>query len=63
MLGRNSPLHIRQRRREALKEADLVILAGMLTVRSLLVVLGKWGSLKNVAHQQIFPNIMPSISN
>ncbi|XP_031565724.1 acetolactate synthase-like protein, partial [Actinia tenebrosa] len=28
MLGRNSPLHIRQRRRDALKEADLVILAG-----------------------------------
>lgn len=28
MLGRNSPLHIRQRRREALKEADVVILAG-----------------------------------
>uniref|UniRef100_A0A8C6YET1 2-hydroxyacyl-CoA lyase 2 n=1 Tax=Naja naja TaxID=35670 RepID=A0A8C6YET1_NAJNA len=28
MLGKNSPLHIRQNRREALKEADLVILAG-----------------------------------
>ncbi|NP_001120212.1 acetolactate synthase-like protein [Xenopus tropicalis] len=28
MLGRDSPLHIRQNRREALKEADLVILAG-----------------------------------
>ncbi|XP_061438830.1 2-hydroxyacyl-CoA lyase 2 isoform X2 [Rhineura floridana] len=28
MLGRNSPLHIRQNRREALKEADVVILAG-----------------------------------
>jgi hypothetical protein len=28
MLGRNSPLHIRQQRRDALKEADLVILAG-----------------------------------
>ncbi|XP_071853621.1 2-hydroxyacyl-CoA lyase 2-like [Apostichopus japonicus] len=28
MLGRNSPLHIRQRRRDALKEADVVILAG-----------------------------------
>lgn len=29
LLGRNSNLHIRQRRRDALKEADLVILAGM----------------------------------
>ncbi|XP_064635830.1 2-hydroxyacyl-CoA lyase 2-like [Lineus longissimus] len=28
MLGRNSPIHIRQQRRDALKEADLVILAG-----------------------------------
>jgi len=28
LLGRNSSLHIRQRRRDALKEADLVILAG-----------------------------------
>ncbi|XP_065072167.1 2-hydroxyacyl-CoA lyase 2-like isoform X1 [Rhopilema esculentum] len=28
LLGRNSPLHIRQRRRDALKEADAVILAG-----------------------------------
>ena len=28
MLGRNSYLHIRQKRRDALKEADLVILAG-----------------------------------
>ena len=28
LLGRNSPLHIRQRRRDALKEADVVILAG-----------------------------------
>ncbi|KAK9407766.1 acetolactate synthase-like [Crotalus adamanteus] len=28
MLGKNSPLHIRQNRRETLKEADLVILAG-----------------------------------
>lgn len=31
LLGRNSNLHIRQRRRDALKEADLVILAGMVT--------------------------------
>ena len=29
LLGRNSPIHIRQRRRDALKEADVVILAGM----------------------------------
>eukprot|EP00794_Sanderia_malayensis_P016669 gene16669-18361_t len=28
LLGKNSPLHIRQKRREALKDADLVILAG-----------------------------------
>ncbi|XP_077106308.1 2-hydroxyacyl-CoA lyase 2 isoform X2 [Ranitomeya variabilis] len=28
MLGRDSPIHIRQNRRDALKEADLVILAG-----------------------------------
>ncbi|KAJ6657668.1 hypothetical protein lerEdw1_002169 [Lerista edwardsae] len=28
MLGKSSPLHIRQNRREALKEADVVILAG-----------------------------------
>ena len=28
LLGRNSNFHIRQRRRDALKEADLVILAG-----------------------------------
>lgn len=28
MLGRNSPLHIRQKRRDALKEADVVILGG-----------------------------------
>uniref|UniRef100_A0A8C0Y4G2 2-hydroxyacyl-CoA lyase 2 n=1 Tax=Cyprinus carpio carpio TaxID=630221 RepID=A0A8C0Y4G2_CYPCA len=28
MLGKNSPLHIRQNRRDALKEADLVLLAG-----------------------------------
>lgn len=28
MLGRDSPLHIHQNRREALKEADVVILAG-----------------------------------
>ena len=28
LLGRNSPIHIRQQRRDALKEADLVILAG-----------------------------------
>ncbi|XP_065184827.1 2-hydroxyacyl-CoA lyase 2-like [Sycon ciliatum] len=28
LLGRNSPIHIRQRRRDALKEADVVILAG-----------------------------------
>ena len=31
LLGRNSNLHIRQRRRDALKEADLVILAGMVS--------------------------------
>ncbi|XP_077986669.1 2-hydroxyacyl-CoA lyase 2-like [Glandiceps talaboti] len=29
MLGRDSPIHIRQRRRDALKEADVVILLGM----------------------------------
>ncbi|XP_074060383.1 2-hydroxyacyl-CoA lyase 2 [Macrotis lagotis] len=29
LLGRNSPLHIRQNRRDALKEADVVILAGV----------------------------------
>ncbi|XP_043532820.1 2-hydroxyacyl-CoA lyase 2 [Chiloscyllium plagiosum] len=29
MLGRDSPIHIRQNRRDALKEADLVILAGI----------------------------------
>ena len=28
LLGKNSKLHIRQRRRDALKEADVVILAG-----------------------------------
>lgn len=28
MLGKNSPLHIRQNRRDALKDADLVLLAG-----------------------------------
>ncbi|XP_034023882.1 2-hydroxyacyl-CoA lyase 2 isoform X1 [Thalassophryne amazonica] len=28
ILGRNSPIHIRQNRREALKEADVVLLAG-----------------------------------
>ena len=28
MLGKDSPLHIRQNRRDALKEADLVLLAG-----------------------------------
>ena len=28
LLGRNSPLHIRQKRRDALKEADVVVLAG-----------------------------------
>uniref|UniRef100_A0A7N8YCL8 2-hydroxyacyl-CoA lyase 2 n=1 Tax=Mastacembelus armatus TaxID=205130 RepID=A0A7N8YCL8_9TELE len=28
MLGKNSPIHIRQNRRDALKEADLVLLAG-----------------------------------
>ncbi|XP_068098868.1 2-hydroxyacyl-CoA lyase 2 [Hyperolius riggenbachi] len=28
MLGRNSPIHIRQNRRDALKDADVVILAG-----------------------------------
>ncbi|XP_018417846.1 PREDICTED: acetolactate synthase-like protein [Nanorana parkeri] len=28
MLGKNSPIHIRQNRREALKDADVVILAG-----------------------------------
>lgn len=28
MLGNNSPLHIRQNRRDALKDADLVLLAG-----------------------------------
>lgn len=36
MLGRESALHIRQNRREALKEADLVILAGGVLVRSAL---------------------------
>ncbi|XP_002741068.3 2-hydroxyacyl-CoA lyase 2, partial [Saccoglossus kowalevskii] len=29
LLGKNSPIHIRQRRRDALKEADVVILVGM----------------------------------
>lgn len=29
LLGRNNPLHIRQKRRDALQEADLIILAGM----------------------------------
>ncbi|XP_070532680.1 2-hydroxyacyl-CoA lyase 2-like [Ptychodera flava] len=29
MLGKNSPIHIRQQRRDALKEADVVILLGM----------------------------------
>jgi len=38
LLGRNSNLHIRQRRRDALKEADLVILAGMVP----LVVIKKY---------------------
>lgn len=28
MLGKSSPIHIRQNRRDALKEADLVLLAG-----------------------------------
>ena len=28
MLGKDSPIHIRQNRRDALKEADLVVLAG-----------------------------------
>ena len=28
LLGRNSPLHMRQKRREALRDADVVILAG-----------------------------------
>lgn len=28
MLGKDSPIHIRQNRRDALKEADLVLLAG-----------------------------------
>ena len=28
LLGQDSPLHIRQKRREALKDADVVILAG-----------------------------------
>lgn len=28
MLGKDNPLHIRQNRRDALKEADLVLLAG-----------------------------------
>ena len=28
MLGKNSPIHIRQNRRDALKEADVVLLAG-----------------------------------
>ena len=48
LLGRNSNLHIRQRRRDALKEADLVILAGMVTniknkilrIRKLCVIFG-----------------------
>lgn len=35
MLGRNSPIHIRQNRRDALKEADLVILAGKVTAVSI----------------------------
>lgn len=30
LLGRNSPIHIMQRRRDALKDADVVILAGKL---------------------------------
>ena len=34
LLGRNSPIHIRQRRRDALREADVVILAGMRTANS-----------------------------
>ena len=29
MLGKNSPIHIRQNRRDALKDADLVLLAGL----------------------------------
>ena len=32
LLGRNSPLHIRQKRREALKDADVVILAGIISL-------------------------------
>ena len=28
MLGKDSPIHIRQNRRDALKEADVVLLAG-----------------------------------
>lgn len=30
MLGKNSPIHIRQNRRDALKDADLVLLAGQI---------------------------------
>lgn len=30
LLGRNSPIHIRQKRKEALKDCDFVLLAGVL---------------------------------
>lgn len=35
MLGRDSPIHIRQNRRDALKDADLVLLAGQTQINSL----------------------------
>lgn len=34
LLGKDSPIHIRQNRRDALKEADLVLLAGEELIRS-----------------------------
>lgn len=36
LLGKDSPIHIRQNRRDALKEADVVVLAGQANIVSFL---------------------------
>ncbi len=38
MLGKDSPIHIRQNRRDALKDADLVLLAGQAHRLTVLIV-------------------------
>lgn len=55
MLGKNSPFQFRQCRKDALKEADLVILAGTVTVRLEGSVVVRFSVFSSACQWSLFP--------